>query len=886
MRTIVAVAALLLVLLNVAPMVRTVGMGYLAIRDYLGRVWSVEDVEKIMNISIGEYSLGGLFEIYVDGVRYTLEDFMVYPGDGETAVLPITSGQHSILVKWAAYTQNSTVYIYENTLNILDIATAPVVPFTLSRAPVTDWVYEKTPEGLKIRKADNSAYVLFKKDSSWVQLYWKDDQGNDNYNTISITSLADNGLMFHVDRMYGEYNYTVVDKDIFGFTWTTAVVHEAVNITYPAPGVAIVSYMFTITEPNPNVFDSVKFFTYYAYALKCYVNYYDALFSGVGSYYIRSSYNMPTLADFIVNDYVKKVADKYRQYFSDKINNRITQVFIDVYLTQFNIVVLIHGRTKPPGTLETNEINIDADNAIDYGNIVMYNAIIKGAGRNWLFIHGQSISESNYPTIKVLPYYTYEIIDGDSVSVVHVPFGGKYYQFNVDDMSLYSYGAILVAHFSYGEASGWTLTYKAWVKICYYFNESLKADLFENRLVANGINYERNGLNINVSVMVSRTIPTGSSVPISIYLVGNFTAIEELVPRGSRGKIVVDYGISIHYNFEYGTLTLHNFTVYMYFLPRIVPVDVSLQLNGYYTVNNAFGIRVLHAAGNMADILGVLGYYLLDNEPPPSYVSLDFIQGTSTTGEPTVWEVYTIYPRDLWDKKPAVYDVMFQGNTTVYNVYMNPNASITYSDVTVCTFDWKRMSFVFMDPSLIPALINVPKGTPGAVLENFTGEQVKINVTENRIWLLDWYGWASVYLVKSDLDYNVYNSVDNHYYETIENNSISEYIYKVEFSQGNSTGRLRNINGELYLLVARIIYTWDPEYINKLIENLTRQLANEIYNNIINNTGADKQLQPFDLSWLSRMWLWLLLGFGLVFILILALAARGSKVIVQYTRPR
>ena len=190
LRGLVAILLVLMILTPIAgPVINIVkaeAVGYLAIKDYLGTTWTLEDVEKIINTTIqtvdGELkSLADYFWIVVDddpeNNKYNLRDFIRSPLDNTTAVLPLTPGDHYIDIYWFGYHQRQLVNIVENTHYVLNLETAPVMPLQTAGEPPSDyeWDLASNPDGLTISRRDGNAWVRFNYNQSYITVAWYDE---------------------------------------------------------------------------------------------------------------------------------------------------------------------------------------------------------------------------------------------------------------------------------------------------------------------------------------------------------------------------------------------------------------------------------------------------------------------------------------------------------------------------------------------------------------------------------------------------------------------------------------------------------------------------------------------------------------------------------------
>ncbi len=620
--------ALLLVLFILIPvaniiMVRGVGYGYLAIKDYLGTVWTVKDVEKIINTTVntdqGPKSLADYFWVVIDNdyrnKKYSLRNFTKSPLDGKTAVLPLPAGDHYVDIYWFGYHQRQLVHIVENQHYVLNLKTAPVVPLkTAGRPPSSaEWDLATSPDGLVIQRRDGKASVRFAYNQSYIEVKWYDkDLGGWQYQDLDIYIDTNYQYRFHIRDPANSQTRCIRAGSFLWLSWTTYKVAEKVEWNRTGE-ILHVTYTVVVNE-NKALLDAV-----------------DKVWKGVAESIIGAALKLkPSLIDPVTGSildlkgFVDFVQGSYDAFINTVYKTQYTSTVViiwDVFVTPTQIVVLAHcyyvdqnGKVTPKPITSANAFTIN-------NRLVYIKRLGGGVERDIYYSHSYGGK-----------YYYYFVVYGpDFACSTHkesfdwLSCALPMLSARVTDLSLF--------HYEIWYMGPWSLSPVIEIE----FDDPNKANLFEQQLIYNNIQYKRDENKFTITLSASKTI------------FEDFKNIERLIPSGSSGRVSIHLSTAKGY-MKFGAVTIHYRVAIM---PKISPPRIILLKDGYQTVNGAFAVQVYFDLYREDRDAYMLGYYVLGNEPPPSYIIRDVHYDIE---HDMMHYVYTIisadcYGQDIVDEK-------------------------------------------------------------------------------------------------------------------------------------------------------------------------------------------------------------------------------------------
>ena len=588
---IVTVLALSLIAITpAAHVVKAEATGYLAIKDYLGKTWSISDVQKIINTTVntpdGPKSLADYFWIVIDddpqNKKYNLRDFTVSPLDNVTAVLPLPEGDHYVDIYWFGFHQRQLVNIVENTHYVLNLETAPVVPFnvTSNNPPSSaEWDLAYSPDGLKIQRRDGNAYVLFKYNASYIEVAWYDeDLGGWNYQSLDIYIDTSYQYKFHIKDPSDPQYYEERTGSFLWLNWDVYKVKEKVKWNRTGEILHVV-YAVAVSENEALLQGAEEFWSGVA----------SALLGTATSFIDPVTGTIVKLKGFV--DLVHSAYDTYMgELYSSKYSKTALIVW-DVFATPTQIVVLAHAYdVQQDGTLVKKPIT--SVNAFTIDNRLVYIRMLQGG---YAFQQYAYVDLSGVDDYTISNSYNFRIVKDPVYSKLGMLALPTMRRIHVDDLSMYDY----ILWYSFSKSLTW--------KLIIGFNSDEKANAFKNALDSNGISYT-----VDATGKIF-TFTAGSGT----LVINEFENIEELIPTKSSGFVQLwidpvagDNGIT-------GWLKL-----YYAVMPKLEPPQISLLENGYQTVTGAFAVQVFKDVFRSDDVY-MLGYYLLGNDPPPVYIIND-----------------------------------------------------------------------------------------------------------------------------------------------------------------------------------------------------------------------------------------------------------------------
>ncbi len=980
--TLAIVLLVLLLVMIAGPVVELVkaeAVGYLAIKDYLGTIWTLEDVQKIINTTIqtvdGELkSLADYFWIVVDNDTnnpINLRDFIASPLDNSTAVIPLPVGDHIVDIYWFGFHQRQLVNIVENTHYVLNLETAPVMPYPYSGEPPSssyEWDLASNPDGLTISRRDGNAWIRFNYNQTYITVAWYDDDTGWNYYPLDIDINNNYGWSFHITDPANP-TYTEEHTGSFlWFTWDIAKVAEEVKWNRTKQILHVV-YTVVVAE-NQALFTAVDEFWNSVSR--------TVIEIASGKQFIDPiTSTIHRLEDFVT--FVQSAYDTWMgEFYASKYQKTIVLIW-DVFCTPTQVIILAHCYdVDENGNL--NPRPITSNNAFVINNRLVFTKILRG-GFSYSFNGEISLNPpDDVCYISIVPSYTFASSYELKTCGVALPINHRFY---VDDLSLYDYEFWFSARFS--------IT----MDLIIEFNDVAKADQFEQNLLNHGIFYTR-----DFNKFIINT--TGN------LILEDFSEVEECIPSQSSGY--TQYYFEPIFSIDNPSSTINgDVHIYLHVIPKTIPPQISLLKDGYYTVFNAFAVQVYTDLYRSDNDNYMLGYYILNGEPPPSYIIRDVhydiendlmhyvytIISADCYGQDIVYESGSrthVIPQDIYilagvaswssgtvDTRYRIelyYDhvtirvyktasginirfriVLNNGNTIViYDktspvddqldiYYSNYSISIysikyidaleagtpkvrvyvdgrpyivsadwsmrrslenppryeinetikdnirTFNNVTLALFSFSRMSFLNLAPEIIEYLLAIPPNEGGYGTPFIDWSTVSVIILNfSRPYELYYYdkpsnSWIRVKPVfyNDTLVYDIVRYSDNVLVEKLENHDISQYYYKLIYTDTNETykGWLWNDNGTPKMITGQV--TWSLTYaeLQQLLamvqlEGIMDQWA-QAWEDVARKLGLISKGLAAAASWFNTNWIWLLLGFfGVMFmiVLIFALASR------------
>ncbi len=611
-RALILFITILLVIGSVIPIVHGSAYGYLAIKDYLGKTWTMDDVNKIINYEFttpdGEKkSLADYFWIVIDDnttKKYNLRNFTASPLDGKTAVIPLSPGDHYVDIYWFGYHQRQLVHIIENQHYVLNLETAPVVPFKTAGEPPesAEWDLAYSPDGLKIQRKDGNAYVLFKYNTSYIEVGWLDkDLGGWNYQDLDIYIDTSYQYKFHVKDPASPTYYEEGTGSFLWLSWDVYKVEEVVKWNKTGE-ILHVSYIVTIAENQA--------------LLKAH----DEFWAAAAEKIIALSQEfIDPITGTIMNirswiDFVHSAYDTYMgEFYASKYQKTILLIW-EVFATPTQVVVLAHAYdVRSDGTVVKKPIT--SANAFTINNRLVYIRMLQGG---YVFQQYAYVDLSGVSDYSISNSYNFRIVKDPVYGELGILALPTLRRIHVDDLSMYDY----VLWYSFSKPLTW--------KLIIGFDNDEKASAFKNALDSNGISYT-----VDATGKIF-TFTAGSGT----LIINEFENIERLIPINSSGYIQFwidpvagDNGIT-------GWLKL-----YYAVMPKLTIPDTSLLKDGYTTVSRAYGVRVYTTMYKEDQDVYMLGYYLLGNDPPPSHIMRDVYYDVE---QDVMHYVYTIISADAY----------------------------------------------------------------------------------------------------------------------------------------------------------------------------------------------------------------------------------------------
>jgi len=899
----IIIAALALSLIAIMPVnVKAEAVGYLAIKDYLGRTWSIQDVQKIINTTVntpdGLKSLADYFWIVVDddpeNKKYSLKDFIASPLDNVTAVLPLPAGDHYVDIYWFGFHQRQLVNIAENYTYILNLQTAPVMPFPYSGEPPTssyEWDLASNPEGLTITRRDGNAYVRFMYNNTYVQVAWYDEDTGWNYQALDININSGYQWRFHITDPANPKYVESVTGSFLWFTWENGKTYETVKWNRTGE-ILHVTYAVTVAE-NKALEDALDEFWKAAGTAVLALG---AEF-GLCNHVLGTIFRIKAFADF-----VQSFNDNFWGTFLPSKYQKTIVIIWDVFATPTQVVVLAHAYDVDENG-NYHERPITSANVYTVNNRLVYVKQLSG-GYTYTFLSTSSWS-SNADTHKD---YTF-IPGGDAeaqntlVTVetatntyeIHMPLQKKFY---VSDLSMFDYEMWFSFWTRYYVASSPMTSFTYQVKIIFGFNNTEDADLFADKLSQNGISYSRSGNEITITVK-NVGGNTGNVDYVDFF---TFDNIEQYLPNNAPGY--VKYYVYIHYKWTgspgYGTIGGIKFFISV--VPKMIPPQISILKDGYQKVSGAFAVQVFTDLLRSEEDYYMLGYYILDNPPPPCYVIRDVYYDLDSD---VVHYVYTLIVSDIYGQDIVDMSGGYDSSLQMTIWYLNIKPTVRTIDTTLALFSFSKMSFLNLAPEVIEYIVAVPLGTPGGlgvpIIDWSQISLVYVNTTAN--YELYYYEksnntWVRVTPVfyNDTLVYDIVRYSDNVLVEVIPPGNMSKYYYKYVNLDESTTykGWLFNDNGVLKLITGEVTWSVTEEELNLMLEmaNLEGILDQwEAYwNSVAEQLGLLAEAASSAISGgggagiAGEAWLWLLIGLGggfvLAIILLVAIGGRGPTVVL------
>ncbi len=905
-RAVLVIVILFLVLAQVIPQLYAAGTGYLAIKDYLGTVWSIADIQKIINTTIntdeGPKSLADYFWIVVDNnteEKYNLRDFIRSPLDNETAVLPLSPGDHTIDIYWFGYHQRQLVHIVEDQHYVLKLETAPVVPFkTVGEPPSSaEWDLASNPEGLTIVRRDGKAWVRFVYNQSYIEVAWYDEDTGWNYQSLDIYLDTSYQYRFHVKDPENNQYYEEKTGSFLWLSWDIYKIKEEVKWNRTGE-ILHVSYIVGIAENEQLLKGEEDFWNSVAGTLTDLSNFWN--------YVSPVTFSITSIKDFV--GLVQGAYDSWMgKVYASKYQKTVLLVW-DIFTTPLQVIILAHaydidqnGNVTPKPIRSANGFTIN--NRLVYVKQLGGGLELRVDYSDPYSSSVQVSSGSTSPDVRVWSIYSgekFEVTEGTGKEL-WLP-GGDYYVYHVDDLSKYNYYQWLTFTVKYTTTdSSNTMHYKHSIttSLKIVFDNSSKADQFANNLDANGIVYTRNGntFEFTTNIYVYKTYQY-SGRKYTILFTNEYDNIENLIPPSSSGKVMFSVSGYILMGSSSGpvtvTATISNIHYMTGILPKMTPPQISLLKDGYQVVNNAFAVQVYTDLYREDKDAYILGYYVLGNEPPPSYIIRDVYYDIE---HDIMHYVYTIISADCYGQDLVDEYAVYNSTTNTREYYLSYKKTVRlFNDVTLALFSYSRMSFLNLAPEVIKYLLALPPseggyGTP--IIDWSTVSTITLNFS--RPYELYYYNkqedlWIRVKPVyhNDTRSYDIVEYTDNILVENLKSGDMSQYYYKLTYTDTNTTykGWLFNDNGTLKMITGSVTWSLTQAELDQLMQQLQlhgiydkwaeqwREIAEKL--GLLNSflSGLTNAW-----NWLGNNWKWILLGLAGLFLL-LVLATRGSSKVV------
>jgi len=914
----------------VINIVKAEAVGYLAIKDYLGTTWTLEDVEKIINTTIqtttGELkSLADYFYIVIDDDTnnpINLRDFIASPLDNSTAVIPLPVGDHTVDIYWFGFHQRQLVNIVENTTYVLNLETAPVMPFSTAGEPPTtsyEWDLASNPDGLTISRRDGNAWVRFNYNQSYITVAWYDEDTGWNYQSLDIYIDTSYQYKFHIKDPSSPTYYEEKTGSFLWLSWDIYKVAEKIKWNRTGEILHLV-YAVAISE-NQALFNAVDEF--WRSVSRTVVE------IASGRQFIDPvTSTIHRLEDFVI--FVQSAYDTWMgELYSSKYQKTVLIVW-DVFATPTQVVVLAHCYdVDQNGNLVKKSIT--SSNAFTIDNRLVYVKQLSG-GSEYIYTRGlvgplyTRTSAYNYNNYYTYVSCSYELdvggVRGHDQNNPHINMPcGNYFKFIVDDLSKYDIN-VWVA-FNHKVDYDWSSTHGTVLDTAYtkynlqvqiVFDDTSKADLFEQRLTSNNIQYSRSGNTFTITVTSNseKQMPWNSGgggvwVSEALYFDGlSSIGVDKLIPENSSGYITfkidgylrVNEGNLLDGSFDETRYYIDRFRLRVTVHPKMTPPQINLLKDGYQIVSGAFAVQVYTDLFRTDNDSYVLGYYILNNEPPPSYIIRDVHPDIEND---MIHYVYTIISADCYGQDIVDMTKTYNETTHVHEWYLNIKPTIrTFSDVTLALFNLNRMSFLNLAPEIIEYLLAIPPneggyGTP--ILDWATVSAITLNFS--RPYELYYYNkendeWIRVKPVYYN-DTKIYDIVrysDNVLIEKLNVSEISQYYYKLIYTDDNSTykGWLWNDNGTLKMITGQVTWSLTNAELQQLLamvqlEGIMDQWA-QAWEDIARKLGLISEGLVAAANWFNANWIYLLLGFFGVMFMILLIFALASRPRITVAVPR
>ena len=902
-RLLCGLVAILLVLMILTPIagpviniVKAEAVGYLAVKDYLGTTWTLEDVEKIINTTIqtvdGELkSLADYFWIVVDddpeNNKYNLRDFIRSPLDNTTAVLPLTPGDHYIDIYWFGYHQRQLVNIIENAHYVLNLETAPVMPFSTAGEPPSssyEWDLASNPDGLTIQRRDGNAWIRFNYNQTYITVGWYDeDLAGWNYNTLDIDINSGYDWRFHITD---PSNPTYTEEGTGSFLWFTWDVYKvAETIKYNRTGEILHLVYTVVVAENQALFNAV-----------------DEFWNGVSKQILAFAdpYIDPvTKTIYAVESFTSYIQSAYDTWMGELYASKYQKTIVliwDVFCTPTQIVILAHAYdVDTAGTLTPRSIT--SQNAFVLNNRLVYEKLLHGGwGLTYIDTDALSISGSGQKKTYYVKSGNDRVVSGDTI---YYPVATTVYLDSLDRYILRFWIDTKMERIT----GRYNYVYHIDIKLYLKLNitvESVKADTFENILIADGYTYTRNGNTFIITIYYDEIVQDGSST--NTIISKTFRVVKDTyIEFNGKANVtfilyVSSYGYS-DYTSATQKLTVHYLKALIGVEPALIPPQISLLKDGYYKVNNVFGVQVFTDLYRSDNESYVLGYYILDNEPPPSYIIRDVYYDVEND---LMHYVYTIISADCYGQDIVNIDnVNYTTSLYEYQFTISPTVRL-FNNVTLAMFSFNRMSFLNLAPEVIEYLLAIPPnqggwGTP--IIDWSTVSIITLNFS--RPYELYYYNkendeWIRVKPVYYN-DTKIYDIVrysDNVLIEKLNVSEISQYYYKLIYTDTNETykGWLWNDNGTLKMITGQVTWSLTNAELQQLLamvqlEGIIDQWQKQ-WEKIARMMGLISEAVGSAVNWFNSNWIYLLLGFFGVMFMILLIFALASRPRITVAVPR
>jgi len=432
---------------------------------------------------------------------------------------------------------------------------------------------------------------------------------------------------------------------------------------------------------------------------------------GQGNIIDRVTGTIENLKAFI--DYTQTAYDTYMGEFFSKNYQKTVILIWDVFVTPTQIIITATAYDIENGKPVIKPIT--SNTAFIINNRLVYIKQLAGGIEYQFHDSREYMTPTNILTkhnfyVRLYGNYTigsYQHVDSSEIAINVYKLGSKYIVFHVDDLAKYHYYIWISAYLEakgayYGDDY---IEFIGKISLHIIFDNITKANVFEQRLSLNHINYIRNGNEFILTTSKTNKIqgPRQGVLSKTIKIVQDYDYIEKYIPIGSSGYIYYEYEVIVHLWTGYSDTTnngdfyckMSNIHILYGVMPKMIPPQISLLKDGFQHVDGAFAVQAYSTLFRDDANDYLLGYYLLGNEPPPSYIIRDVHYDLEHSAIDYVWTIISAdcYGQDIVNMKANI--TLDSNNETLHNYYLSIKPTVrTFDNVTLALFDLNRMAFL------------------------------------------------------------------------------------------------------------------------------------------------------------------------------------------------